>query len=252
MMNFQTRLYELRRRAGLSQEGLADLLGVTRQAVQKWEAGASRPDMDNLCALAKYFSVSLDWLVTGAEPEQAPPGRAAERRREYEYRSRARLFGLPLVHIHIGEGMCCARGVVAIGNVAAGAVAVGGMALGAVSLGGLSAGLLLGAGGLAAGTCAVGGLAVGALAWGGVSLGWLAVGGVSMGTYAAGGVALGREIAVGRVAAAALAIGEQAEGLQAIPLDGSVPLARIHQAIRQSCAGAPGWLAELLCFLAGR
>ena len=67
-MEFQQRLYDLRKKAGLSQEGLADLLGVTRQAVQKWEAGASRPDMDNLAALARYFNVTLDYLVTGEEP----------------------------------------------------------------------------------------------------------------------------------------------------------------------------------------
>ena len=67
-MEFQQRLYELRKKAGLSQEGLADLLGVTRQAVQKWEAGTSRPDMDNLAALARYFNVTLDYLVTGQEP----------------------------------------------------------------------------------------------------------------------------------------------------------------------------------------
>ncbi len=64
-MEFQQRLYELRKQSGLSQEGLASLLGVTRQAVQKWESGSSRPDMDNLAALARYFNVSLDYLVTG-------------------------------------------------------------------------------------------------------------------------------------------------------------------------------------------
>ena len=40
-MEFSQRLYELRRKAGLSQEELANLVGVTRQAVQKWEAGVS-------------------------------------------------------------------------------------------------------------------------------------------------------------------------------------------------------------------
>jgi transcriptional regulator with XRE-family HTH domain len=74
-MDFQHRLYQLRREHGLSQEKLAGRLGVTRQAVQKWEAGASRPDMDNLLLLAQTLDVSLDWLVTGREEAEAvrPP-----------------------------------------------------------------------------------------------------------------------------------------------------------------------------------
>ena len=66
-MDFRDRLFDLRRQAGLSQEELANLLGVTRQAVQKWEAGLSRPDMDNLVSLSNYFKVSLDFLVLGKE-----------------------------------------------------------------------------------------------------------------------------------------------------------------------------------------
>ena len=73
-MEFQQRLYDLRKKAGLSQEGLADLLGVTRQAVQKWESGVSRPDLDNLTALAQQFSVSLDYLILGQEPPEPAPG----------------------------------------------------------------------------------------------------------------------------------------------------------------------------------
>ena len=59
-MTFQERLYSLRRGKGLSQEELAHIVGVSRQAVQKWEAGTSRPDLDNLTALARCFDVSLD------------------------------------------------------------------------------------------------------------------------------------------------------------------------------------------------
>ena len=62
-MEFRDRLYQLRRGRGISQEELANAVGVSRQAVQKWEAGSSTPDLDNLSALAEYFGVTLDYLV---------------------------------------------------------------------------------------------------------------------------------------------------------------------------------------------
>lgn len=145
-MEFQNRLYELRKKAGLSQEGLADLLGVTRQAVQKWEAGSSRPDMDNLAALARYFNVTLDYLVTGREPEpyaQEVPTTIINHnyypRWHYEYKSQRTLFGLPLVHVRLGDrGFGVAKGIFAVGNVAVGLFALGGISLGLFSLGGVS------------------------------------------------------------------------------------------------------------------
>lgn len=98
-MDFQERLYTLRRRAGLSQEGLANQLGVTRQAVQKWEAGTARPDLENLVALARQFDVSLDYLVTGEESvprPQAEPGcqRSYADPYVFEYKSKRTLFGI--------------------------------------------------------------------------------------------------------------------------------------------------------------
>ena len=102
-MDFRDRLFDLRRQAGLSQEELAGLLGITRQAVQKWEAGTSRPDMDNLVSLADYFKVSLDFLVTGKEPSSPPTPTIVNNyysdrpdRWHYEYQSKRTLFGLPL------------------------------------------------------------------------------------------------------------------------------------------------------------
>ena len=60
-------LYELRKKAGLSQEDLAEKLDVSRQAVSKWECGESLPDTEKLIAISKFYSVSLDGLV-GNEP----------------------------------------------------------------------------------------------------------------------------------------------------------------------------------------
>lgn len=59
------RLYQYRRKSGLSQEELAAKLGVSRQAVSKWERGESSPDTDNLIAIANLYSVTLDELING-------------------------------------------------------------------------------------------------------------------------------------------------------------------------------------------
>lgn len=60
------RLYELRKQHNLSQEELAEKLGVSRQAVSKWERSEASPDTDNLIALAKIYGLSLDELIYGA------------------------------------------------------------------------------------------------------------------------------------------------------------------------------------------
>ena len=63
-MNVETaqRLADLRRSKGFSQEGLARKLGLSRQAVSKWERAESSPDTENLISLAKLYGVSLDEL----------------------------------------------------------------------------------------------------------------------------------------------------------------------------------------------
>ena len=63
------RLAELRKARGLSQEELAEQLGVTRQAVSKWERAESAPDTDNLIELAKIYGVTLDELINGETPK---------------------------------------------------------------------------------------------------------------------------------------------------------------------------------------
>lgn len=67
---FADRLIEMRRAKGLSQEELARELGLSRQAVSKWERAESAPDIGNLVALSSIYEVSLDELVRGtAEAE---------------------------------------------------------------------------------------------------------------------------------------------------------------------------------------
>ena len=62
-INLPNNLYELRRKAGLSQEEFADKLCVSRQAVSKWERGEAYPDTENLIAISAMFSVTIDELL---------------------------------------------------------------------------------------------------------------------------------------------------------------------------------------------
>ncbi len=62
-MTLGEKLYELRKKHGLSQEQLAEALNVSRQSISKWEGNVNYPDSDKLIALSDYFHVSLDYLM---------------------------------------------------------------------------------------------------------------------------------------------------------------------------------------------
>ena len=66
-MEFNKKLYELRKRKGLTQEELAEALYVSRTAISKWESGRGYPGIDSLKEIAKYFSVTIDELLSGDE-----------------------------------------------------------------------------------------------------------------------------------------------------------------------------------------
>ena len=206
--------------------------------------------MDNLVTLARYFGVSLDYLITGTESAQmnqahTVSGQATQNptivkcccRWEYEYKSKRTLWGLPLIHIHLREnGFARAKGIIAIGNVATGLISIGIICVGLVSLGVISLGLL-----------SIGGFAAGAVAIGGFAFGWLALGGICYGVYAAGGVAAAAEIAAGGVAQAPLAIGAAAEGAKTFVIDpGGTASPETRAAIREAVsavfAGRHPWL----------
>lgn len=223
MKTFSEKLLELRRKEGLSQEQLADRLGVTRQSVSKWESGAAVPELSKLVALSDLFSVSVDYLVKDRleEPErpaEAPPPSTAKLEEQMEeisryfrswtWESKTRLFGLPLVSIclsfypHMLRCRKSARGIIAIGNIAVGVVALGAFSVGVFSIGALSVGAF-----------ALGALAFGLAALGPVAVGLMAFGPVAIGLWYAGGVAaLGGDIAVGVAAAGETAVGYDAAG----------------------------------------
>lgn len=90
-LTIANRLVELRQSLGLSQEALAESLGVSRQAVSKWERAEASPDTDNLIALANLYDISLDALLLGREasPRQTDgPAAPSEPDTEREERKR--------------------------------------------------------------------------------------------------------------------------------------------------------------------
>ena len=66
-MTFGEKLTGLRKREGLSQEALAEQLGVSRQAVSRWEQGTALPDAAKLLPCARLFSVDVEWLLDDAQ-----------------------------------------------------------------------------------------------------------------------------------------------------------------------------------------
>ena len=69
-MKLHEKIYYCRKKAGLSQDALSERLGISRQAVSKWETGESVPETGKLAALAAALGVSVDWLLSEDEPEE--------------------------------------------------------------------------------------------------------------------------------------------------------------------------------------
>lgn len=67
-MNMANRIQYLRKSKGISQEELADKVGVSRQAVSKWESEQSTPDVEKIILLSDLFDVTTDYLLKGTEP----------------------------------------------------------------------------------------------------------------------------------------------------------------------------------------
>ena len=89
-MEFHEKLQELRKQKGLTQEELAQALYVSRTAVSKWELGKGYPSIDSLKAIAKFFGVSLDALLSSQQALTIAEDESKQASRHF----RALVFGL--------------------------------------------------------------------------------------------------------------------------------------------------------------
>ena len=221
------KITEGRRKLGLTQQQFADELGVTRQAVSRWESDLAFPETDKLIKLSEMFGCSTDYLLKynqsdenssskGNEQEGKPHSSFNPLKWSFEYKSERQVLGMPLVHVNIGFGRR-AHGFFSVGLISSGIFSLGLLSAGVFSLGLLSLGLVaLGSfalggaafGGIALGLLAFGGVAIGLICFGGVAIGLLGVGGCSIGLFAVGGYANGYFVAIGDYAVGQVAFGK--------------------------------------------
>lgn len=204
-MTLGDKLSGLRRECNHTQEQLAQILGVSRQAVSRWESNRAYPETEKLIRIAELYGCTMDYLLKDGEREVPPSPKFSLRQLCFERKSQTTINGIPLWHINIGLGRT-AKGIFAVGLVAKGLVSVGVCAMGMVTFGTLSLGLLA-FGALAVGLVAAGAISLGLIAFGAVSIGILAVGAVALGQFSIGALAVGNYAASGDIARAAIAIG---------------------------------------------
>ncbi len=217
-MNFSEKLHTLRKEKRYSQEEFAELIGVSRQAISKWESGQSYPELNNLILISQILGVSIDYLVKDEEILQTitEPAQLRLRFSEYEYKSKRTLFGVPLVHINLGVGFKKAKGIIAIGNIAVGFVALGGLSCGLVSLGGAGIGLISLCAAAIALLVSFGAVAIAPLAFGAVAIGFISFGAVAIGMFSVGALAISSHVAIGDYAYGHIAIGNVVDGFKTI------------------------------------
>ena len=255
-MTFGAKLAKLRKENNYTQEQLAELLGVTRQAVSRWESDAAYPETEKLIRLGRLFDCSMDYLLKDEmETPEAQPTQTVKldlRDLGYERKSKRMVGNLPLWHINIGWGRTAvgifalglrARGICAVGVASVGVISVGAVSLGCLSFGALAVGLL-----------ALGAIAVGVIAAGAVGLGLFALGALAMGKFAVGALAVADIAALGDSARADIAVGYTEAIGSLYQTTGKLTAEDMKQLRVLLNENTPLWLAwakELFLWLAG-
>lgn len=229
-----------RKALNYTQEQLAEILGVSRQSISKYESDIAYPETDKLIKLGRLFECSMDYLLLddiidknghrdgssdGAYREDAYKADSIKKgaeealvnvrsfvvRQFRERKSEKKLCGMPLYHIgKDARGFFAvgykARGVFAIGLRARGIVSIGLLSMGLLSFGLLSIGLVA-LGCLSLGLLSVGTIALGLFAAGAVAVGIVSFGAVAIGCFSSGAAAVGHYMAVGDYASGMIAVG---------------------------------------------
>lgn len=222
------KIMRLRQSKGYSQEELGEKLGVSRQAVSKWETGQTTPDVDKVVLMSEFFGVSTDYLLKDEteqklnKPLEATTVNWSFREKlHFERKSKKTIFGLPLYHINVGAGFYRAKGIVSVGMISTGIISLGLVSIGLLAFGILAMGLIA-FGSIALGGISLGGISVGILAVGGVAIGVFAIGGLAIGMYSLGGCAIASQIAFGGYAQGYIAVGDVAVGEHAWEINGNM------------------------------
>ncbi|MCM1307379.1 MAG: helix-turn-helix domain-containing protein [Butyrivibrio sp.] len=263
-MTLGYKLSKLRKEKNYTQEQLADILGVSRQAISKWESDAAYPETEKMIRISDLFGCSLDYLFRDeieTEDKKRADGAASEAEAEapakprgvYERKSKKTFMGMPLYHI--GRN---ARGVVAIGMNARGIVAIGMRARGIISLGLLSMGVFslglvslgfLSLAMLSLGAASFGSFSMGIFSAGAISLGIISVGAIAVGDFSVGALAIGKYFAYGDNARAMVAIGiTEASGSVYQKLGELTPqeYGAVRQALDLSVPKQLSWAKEII------
>ena len=219
-MTFGDKLAKLRREQNYTQEQFADLLGVSRQSVSKWESDLAYPETDKLVKICETFNCSSDYLLLDADDVKPQSETHGDGPSTFEIRipkikerkSKRTLCGMPLWHVaknargFIAIGIK-AQGIIAIGVRSCGIISVGVLSVGLISFGTLSLGLLFSVGVFAVALFSVGTISAGVFAVGAISFGVFSLGAIAIGDVSVGALAIGRYVAIGDHARAMIAVG---------------------------------------------
>lgn len=262
-MTFGEKLSGLRKENGYTQEHLADILGVSRQSVSKWESDLAYPETDKLIRMGKLFGCSMDYLLSEdinekqeAQPQENTGILPLLKKHFRERKSEKMIWGMPLYHIgknargFFAVGLK-ARGVFSVGLLSGGIFSLGLLSFGALSLGVLSLGLIA-LGSFAIGLLAIGCIALGLIAAGAVSIGIVSFGALSLGCFSAGALAIGKYIAIGDHAEAVIAIGKSTAQGYVYAHVGNLSSADIPAVIQWLDANVPPaftWAKEIFKFI---